>query len=97
MRSALLGTLLLAATMWAPSTSHAIPIDEPFEGDRSSLFEIHAGLPYIGYFGVAPGIRYGIPIVDNGFVPVIDNSVCINFGADVYRGAEPRDRVRLPG
>lgn len=34
-----------------------------------------------GGFGV--GARFSIPIVHNGFVPTINNSVAISFGADV--------------
>lgn len=34
-----------------------------------------------GGFGV--GVRFGIPIVDNGFVESINNSVAISFGADL--------------
>ncbi|MCL2448345.1 MAG: hypothetical protein FWD17_05310 [Polyangiaceae bacterium] len=41
-----------------------------------------------GFYGgaiglsVPPGIRIGIPIVENGFVPTINNSVAISFGFD---------------
>lgn len=37
--------------------------------------------------GFGPGARFSIPIVENGFVPTINNSVAISFGIDwVYRG-----------
>jgi hypothetical protein len=33
--------------------------------------------------GIGAGVRFGIPIVSNGFVPSINNSVAITFGADL--------------
>ena len=35
-----------------------------------------------GNFGFGLGARFGIPIVANGFIPSINNSVAISFGAD---------------
>src|SRR5580658_1316327 len=35
-----------------------------------------------GTLGFGLGIRFGIPIVSNGFVPSINNSVAISFGGD---------------
>jgi hypothetical protein len=32
--------------------------------------------------GFGAGIRFGIPIVENGFIPSINNSVAIGFGVD---------------
>jgi hypothetical protein len=32
--------------------------------------------------GFIPGVRIGIPIVENGFIPKINNSVAISFGFD---------------
>jgi hypothetical protein len=37
--------------------------------------------------GFIPGVRIGIPIVENGFIPTINNSIAISFGFDaVYYG-----------
>jgi hypothetical protein len=37
--------------------------------------------------GFVPGIRIGIPIVENGFIPTINNSIAISFGFDaLYYG-----------
>jgi len=35
-----------------------------------------------GPFGVGPGLRVSIPLVDNGFVSSINNNVAIGVGAD---------------
>jgi hypothetical protein len=40
------------------------------------------GGPYGGYGGFGAGLRFSIPIVQNGFVPTINNSVAITFGLD---------------
>jgi hypothetical protein len=52
-------------------------------------------------FGV--GARFSIPIVDNGFVPTINNSVAIGFGLDLihydgcwYRGDCNANYIHLP-
>jgi hypothetical protein len=39
--------------------------------------------------GFGLGVRFAIPVVDNGFIPSINNSVAISFGADWlhYAGA----------
>jgi len=51
-------------------------------------FEIHGVLGFWGRwyntFYTGPGFRVGIPIVRNGFVRSINNSVAINFGADFF-------------
>jgi hypothetical protein len=36
-----------------------------------------------GSAGIGPGVRFGIPIVENGFIPTINNSIAISFGADI--------------
>jgi hypothetical protein len=33
-------------------------------------------------FGFVPGVRIGIPVVENGFIPSINNSVAVSFGFD---------------
>ena len=49
--------------------------------------EPHLVLGWGGYYGgaggIGPGGRASIPIVDNGFVSSINNSVAITFGLDV--------------
>ena len=61
----------------------ATEIGTPHTGGRPQLLDLHAGFPVFGV-GAALGARYGIPLVTNGFVPPINNSVYVNFGADVY-------------
>jgi hypothetical protein len=51
-------------------------------------FEIEPHLTFGDYdtyasAGYGVGVRFGIPIVRNGFVPQINNSVAINFGLDL--------------
>ena len=47
-------------------------------------------------FGIGPGFRGTIEIVDNGFVPSINNSVGIGFGVDWVFYSDVR-RCRGPG
>lgn len=46
--------------------------------------EPHANLGLLGYYGVGLGLggRVGIPLVHNGFVSTINNSIAISAGAD---------------
>jgi len=75
---------VLAATL-APAVAEAeTSIRQPFSGDRRPFqLDIHAGFSNFG-LGLATGARFGIPIVQNGFVRSINNAVYINFGADFY-------------
>ncbi|HAA53951.1 MAG TPA: hypothetical protein DCE42_04315 [Myxococcales bacterium] len=66
------------------STSAEADIAVPHQGGRPVTLDAPiAGFGYYG-FGGAFGLRVGIPIVENGFVPTINNAVYINFGADLY-------------
>ncbi|MBX2800193.1 MAG: hypothetical protein KTR31_21115 [Myxococcales bacterium] len=73
----------LAAALLTAAPAYATSIDEPHEGNRPHTLDLHAGVSVYSVGG-AVGARYGIPIVPNGFVPPINNSVYINFGADLY-------------
>lgn len=71
------------AALALSAPAFATDISEPFSGDRAMALEFHAG--FTGYgSGLVGGGRFGIPIVDNGFIGPINNSVYINFGADFY-------------
>lgn len=61
----------------------ATDITDPFAGERPMLLELHAGFTPLGR-GLAAGGRFGIPLVDNGFIGPINNSVYLNVGADFY-------------
>ncbi|MBN2528724.1 MAG: hypothetical protein JXR76_20205 [Deltaproteobacteria bacterium] len=79
---------MLWIVMAAVIVFHAAPVKAsyvgtPFEGERPRVFDLHVGMAYYD-IGMASGGRFGIPIVHNGFVPRINNSVYINFGADFY-------------
>src|SRR5688500_19221741 len=42
--------------------------------------------PYTTLFrSFASGVRFGIPIVNNGFIPSLNNAVYINFGDGIDR------------
>jgi hypothetical protein len=58
---------------------------------------------FYGSAGFGIGARFGIPIVSNGFVPTINNSVAISFGFDwlhyagcYYRGDCTADYFDFP-
>lgn len=76
--------LSVATLASAPGAAHADhQIDRPFTGTRPYQLDFHGGFAWYG-FGFAGGGRFGIPIVQNGFIPSLDNAVYLNFGADFY-------------
>jgi hypothetical protein len=75
--------IVVAAALLAAAPAFATDIREPFSGKRPHTLEFHGGFTYYGT-GLAAGLRYGIPIVDNGFIGPINNSVYITIGADFY-------------
>jgi hypothetical protein len=102
---ALLASLALSA--WAkPARADTLTIENPGDHPRYVLeLEPHAVLGFIeppGYAsgaGFGLGVRASIPIVRNGFVPSINNSVAIGFGVDFAhygRGDFCRDGGPLP-
>ena len=84
----LITTALLAGSAHADESIIKTPSDHPayrFEA------EPHGLLGYGGPFGggaanLGAGFRGTIIIVDNGFIPSINNSVGIGFGADIFFG-----------
>jgi len=87
MRSGLLAAVVSVASVMLPTAAKAddtikSPGDHP---DYSVEIEPH-GLVGLGFryggVGVGLGARFSIPIVKNGFIPSINNSVAITFGAD---------------
>ena len=84
LKKALATTALVSTLSYAtPAMAADFTLTEPHTGDRSKTLELHAGF---GYFDLAPalGARVGIPIVKNGFIGSLNNSVSITVGADVY-------------
>src|SRR5262245_18376296 len=79
---------LASAAVETPAAAESIiknPGDHPdykFELEPHGVFGW--GHLYVGS-GYAFGVRGSIPIVDNGFVPSINNSVAISFGLDWVR------------
>lgn len=65
------------------SLSDRWDIDDPFSGQRPFQLEAHAGFAWFGV-GFVSGVRFGIPIIHNGFIESLNNAVYINFGADFY-------------
>ena len=87
MRSGLLAAVVSVASVMLPTAAKAddtikSPGDHP---DYSVEIEPH-GLVGLGFryggVGIGLGARFSIPIVKNGFIPSINNSVAITFGAD---------------
>jgi hypothetical protein len=76
-----LAVLTCAGTAWADDTIKH-PGDHP---DYKVEIEPHGLIGWDGVFGgtgFGVGARFGIPIVKNGFIPSINNSVAISFGLD---------------
>ncbi|MDP9036276.1 MAG: hypothetical protein M3O50_15855 [Myxococcota bacterium] len=88
---ALLACAVFAATaLVCGATSADNTIKRP--GDHPSYhveIEPHLSLGsgrwdnYYAAGGYGVGVRFGIPVVDNGFVSTINNSVAISFGLDI--------------
>lgn len=60
---------------------------------RPMILSFFAGLPYGYYYYGFPfgvGARFGIPIVHDGFLPMLNDSFGIEFGADLYGVAGAR-------
>jgi hypothetical protein len=108
-RSSTLGALLasLSFCVWAdPARGDTLTIKNPGDHPRYVLeAEPHVVLGFIEPPGYASGTGFGlgfrgsIPIVRNGFVPSINNSVAIGFGIDFVRygrGDFCRDGGPLP-
>jgi hypothetical protein len=80
----------LAATVAPAAPAHAQSIiknpgDHPNYGVE---LEPHLDFGWANLYasnGFGAGLRAGIPIVQNGFIPTINNSIAISFGADILR------------
>lgn len=77
--------LALALSVCAPSVVEAQQhyIERPHQGGRPFQLDIHGGFTWWGV-GAISGIRFGIPIVQNGFIDSLNNAVYLNFGFDFY-------------
>ena len=73
----------VSAPQMAAAQRGSVDISRPFTGQRPFQLEVHGGFTWYG-LGMASGVRFGIPILNNGFVPSINNAVYINFGIDTY-------------
>jgi hypothetical protein len=63
-------------------------IRRPGDHPRGLEIEPHTVLGWDGIYmdtGYGAGARLSIPVVDNGFVPKINNSVAVSFGLDLLR------------
>ncbi|MEM1417864.1 MAG: hypothetical protein AAGH15_23405 [Myxococcota bacterium] len=83
---AVLAVLVLAtpvAAQEAPAEEEPFYVDDVFEGRRPPYLAFHAGISHFGP-GLAAGGRFGIPLVDNGFITTLNNSVHLSVGADLY-------------
>ncbi len=83
----LLAVASLAAMLLKAGPAYASDwIEQPNNHRNQTETEIHAVLGF-GDFGA--GVRFGIPIVDQGFVTTINDNVLINFGADILNWPAP--------
>ncbi len=73
----------VSAPQMAAAQRGSVDISRPFTGQRPFQLDVHGGFTWYG-LGMASGVRFGIPILNNGFVPSINNAVYINFGIDTY-------------
>jgi len=93
--------LTAASLAFDASTAEAqndLIIEQPHSGSRPVTLDIHVGPSWYGV-GLATGVRLGIPLVKNGFIPNLNNAVYLTVGADFYYiryGADPDD-VYGPG
>lgn len=76
-------TTLGAAPQLAEAQSRSVDINTPFTGQRPFQLDIHGGFTWWGV-GAATGARFGIPLLQNGFISSINNAVYLNFGVDFY-------------
>ncbi|HHH30003.1 MAG TPA: hypothetical protein ENK57_16890 [Polyangiaceae bacterium] len=84
---AFLGALFVTGHGLLPDQARAQPrswnINTPHEGGRPFQLDVHGGFTWWG-LGAATGVRFGIPLVNNGFIDSLNNAVYLNFGADFY-------------
>ncbi len=53
--------------------------------ERPHMLSFFLELPYYGYgFGLGLGARYTLPIVKDGFIPTLNDSVELEFGLDTW-------------
>lgn len=76
-------------------------IKHPGHHDSSVELELHGIARWeeehylYGHTAVGVGLRVGIPLVRNGFIPSINNQVAINFGPDLVVWPDYRGTVDL--
>ena len=78
-----LSPALGSATAAAQQTNGRHYVTRPHTGGRPLQLELHAGVSWFG-FGLATGMRFGVPLVKNGLMPGLNNAFYLNFGADFY-------------
>ena len=86
----LLLVVIVAGSALAAAKTQVI-INKPGVGSRPMMLDLHGGFSHFGT-GLSVGARFSIPIVENGFVPQINNTVSITFGGDFYWVKLGRDR-----
>ncbi len=90
-RATMMAALMLAAPAIAEdidasaTETSTVRIDRPHSGPRPLVFDVHAGALYFGP-ALAVGFRVNIPLVANGFLPNLNNSIHLSVGADLYWG-----------
>ena len=56
---------------------------DPSPQQRHQQLSFWAEVPWDYGAGIGVGVRYAIPVVENGFIPKINNSFEIEFGGDI--------------
>jgi len=75
--------LLVSTLATAQPAAAQVNINTPHHGGRPFQLDVHGGFTWWG-FGAVAGARFGIPLVQNGFISSINNAFYLNFGADFY-------------
>jgi hypothetical protein len=66
---------------------HGSGIRDTGTHQRSSKLSFFGILPWYYGFGIGAGARYELPIVHDGFIPTLNDSFELEFGADVWYGS----------
>lgn len=80
--------LLSASTALAQTTAGASNLEQPnalFDRsphDRKQMFTVWGYLPWYSGIGIGVGARYTIPLLKDGFIDTVNDSVELEFGAD---------------
>lgn len=99
---------LLAPTIFLPTIAHAEESIFKKPGEHPDAFaelDVHGAVAYAGgplligrygLIGFGPGVRANLRVLKNGFLPDINNSIAISFGADLIFDTDNDVRLVTP-